>query len=82
MREIEHLLKQGVGDNEHFRDKSGRVVAAKFIKSEVYLREDVTKPWENVGERIPKGANAQIINRVWKSGTAYFYEIYYYKIRN
>jgi hypothetical protein len=80
-RKNERLTRDGLGDSRIFRDSRGREVSVEFIERKIYRRDEVSEPWENVGEEIPRKSNASYMAEVLKNNSgAIFYVIDYYRI--
>ena len=79
-REIENLLEQGLGENKIYRDSKGNIVKVIYLGSREYIRTDITRPWEELREILPDGADVHIVRKSIRNGNGMLYVIDYYKI--
>jgi len=80
-KKVENLVKGGLGENIFFRDLMGRTVEVEFIGTRTYRREEVSKPWGEIGEKVPRRANARFIDCIERTVEGvFYYTIEYYKI--
>lgn len=78
---MERVIKQGLDGTSFYLDSRGARVEVESIDLKSYLRRDVSKPWEEMNEIIPKETDASMITSCSRMGSGMVYEIEYFKIK-